>query len=448
MTDRFARTDGSTTHECNVTAGLYCGGTWRGTINQLDYIQGMGFDAIMISPVVENIEGRVSYGEAYHGYWPKDLYSLNAHFGTHQDLLDLSGALHKRGMYLMMDTVVNNMAYILNNKSTTDIHYSVFNPFNSEKFFHPYCEITDYEDHPLEQKCWTGDKIVPLPDLKTEDRKVQNMLVKWIKYMISTYSIDGLRIDAAKHITPSFLPSFQNAAGVFMTGEVFEELPDIICKYQDKYIGSVTNYPIYFAMLEAFTRGNTSALTNEIQLMSQLCPDVTALTSFSENHDVSRIASLTKDISPAKNMLTFTLLFDGIPMIYQGQEQHYSGFQPPLNRAALWTSNYTTTSPLYILTRTLNRLRKHIATLDPSYLSTRSYPIYKGGSEIVIRKGTEGRHVIMILSTQGSDSGKYMMTIPMSYGPGTVAMDVLSCVNYTVDSTAQLTFEMESGEPK
>lgn len=67
---------------------------------------------------------------------------------------------------------------------------------------------------------------------------------------------------------------------------------------------------------------------------------------------------------------------------------------------------------------------------------------------MVIRKGSEGRHVIMILSTQGLESGKYMMTIPMSYAPGTVAMDVLSCVNHTVDSTAQLTFEMEGGEPR
>lgn len=147
-------------------------------------------------------------------------------------------------------------------------------------------------------------------------------------------------------------------------------------------------------------------------------------------------------------MLTFTILFDGIPMVYQGQEQHYSGSQTPQNRAALWTSKYSTTSPLYTLTRTLNRLRKHATALDPSYLSTKSYPIYKGGSETVIRKGTEGRQVIMILSSQGSNSTKYMMTIPMSYGPGTVAMDVLKCVNYTVDSTEQLTVEMEKGEPR
>lgn len=304
MTDRFARTDGSTTHKCNVTAGLYCGGTWRGTINQLDYIQGMGFDAIMISPIVKNIEGRVSYGEAYHGYWSKDLYSLNAHFGTRQDLLDLSDALHRRGMYLMVDTVINNMAYILNNRLMSAIDYSIFDPFDSKKYFHPYCEITDYEDYPLIQRCWTGDKIVPLPDLKTEDGKVQNMLKKWIKDMISNYSIDGLRIDSAKHVTPSFLPSFQDAADVFMTGEVFDESPDINCNYQDKYIGSVPNYPMYFAMLETFTRGNTSALTDRIQLMSELCPDVTALASFSENHDVSRLASFTKDMAVRHTITT------------------------------------------------------------------------------------------------------------------------------------------------
>ena len=36
------------------------------TVNKLDYIQGMGFTAIWISPVVENEDG------GYHGY-----YTLN-----------------------------------------------------------------------------------------------------------------------------------------------------------------------------------------------------------------------------------------------------------------------------------------------------------------------------------------------------------------------------------
>ena len=46
LTDRFARTDGSTTASCNAAAGVYCGGTFQGIIKHLDYIQNMGFTAV------------------------------------------------------------------------------------------------------------------------------------------------------------------------------------------------------------------------------------------------------------------------------------------------------------------------------------------------------------------------------------------------------------------
>ena len=49
MTDRFARTDGSTTASCNTGTGNYCGGTFRGLINHLDYIKNMGFTAVHLS---------------------------------------------------------------------------------------------------------------------------------------------------------------------------------------------------------------------------------------------------------------------------------------------------------------------------------------------------------------------------------------------------------------
>ena len=48
LTDRFARPDGSTTASCDASARAYCGGTWRGIVDHLDYIQGMGFDAVRI----------------------------------------------------------------------------------------------------------------------------------------------------------------------------------------------------------------------------------------------------------------------------------------------------------------------------------------------------------------------------------------------------------------
>jgi alpha-amylase len=98
LTDRFARTDGSTSATCDTSAGAYCGGSWQGIINKLDYIQGMGFDAVWISPITQQIEDQTAYGYAYHGYWQQDLYAVNPHFGTQSDLQSLAQHLHARGM--------------------------------------------------------------------------------------------------------------------------------------------------------------------------------------------------------------------------------------------------------------------------------------------------------------------------------------------------------------
>ncbi|KAF5855418.1 Alpha-amylase A type-1/2 [Aspergillus alliaceus] len=62
----------------------------------------------------------------------------------------------------------------------------------------------------------------------------------------------------------------------------------------------------------------------------------------------------------AKNVLIFTILFDDIPIIYQGQELHFSGAHNPDDREALWLSNYDTNAPLYKLISTLNTIRKRL----------------------------------------------------------------------------------------
>lgn len=56
---RFSQTSSSQTPCPDIHT--YCGGTWKGIINHLSYIQNMGFDAIWISPVVANTPG------GYHG---------------------------------------------------------------------------------------------------------------------------------------------------------------------------------------------------------------------------------------------------------------------------------------------------------------------------------------------------------------------------------------------
>jgi alpha-amylase len=52
LTDRIARSSSDTGGGSCGNLGNYCGGTFAGLESKLDYIKGMGFDAIWITPVV------------------------------------------------------------------------------------------------------------------------------------------------------------------------------------------------------------------------------------------------------------------------------------------------------------------------------------------------------------------------------------------------------------
>ena len=98
LTDRFASPTGAPCGDLHA----YCGGTFSALESRLDYIAAMGFDAVWISPVVDNAPG------GYHGYWQRNMSAINANFGSAADLASLSRALHARGMFLMVDVVGNH----------------------------------------------------------------------------------------------------------------------------------------------------------------------------------------------------------------------------------------------------------------------------------------------------------------------------------------------------
>lgn len=77
ITDRFERNDGNHGYICDPAARVKCGGTWSGIQRNLNYIQGMGFDAIWISPIHKNIEFETLYGDGYAGYYIQDYTQIN-----------------------------------------------------------------------------------------------------------------------------------------------------------------------------------------------------------------------------------------------------------------------------------------------------------------------------------------------------------------------------------
>lgn len=448
LTDRFARSDGSTTAECNAVTGKYCGGSWKGIVDKLDYIQGMNFDAIWISPVVAQLPQTTSDGEAYTAYWAQDLYALNPNFGTEADLQDLVKAVHDRGMLLMMDVVVNHMGYA---GDGDDVDYSIFNPFDSEKYFHDYCEITDYTNQTDVEDCWLGDDIVALADLDTEDDDVRDMFGSWISELVSNYSVDGLRIDTAINVEPDFFPGFVKSAGIFSTGETMSGNMENVCPWAQK-IGSILNYPLYYPLTRAFAdvEGSMGDLQEILDVLRNDCTDPTTYGLFSENHDVERFASMTSDMSQAKNIITFTLMGDGIPIIYQGQEQHMKGGTSPYtNRRPLWETEYDTNAELYLHIATLNKARQHIVKTSGNYTTYIQDVIYQDYHSIVLRKGFEGGQVVTVFNNNGEDTNDFEIKVSgHDYSSGTSLTEILTCSNVTIDKHDRMIVQMGAGLPK
>ena len=71
LTDRIARGSDDTGGDACGNLGDYCGGTFQGLESKLDYIQGMGFDAIWITPVVASelfmVHQGVLFSTTQHG---------------------------------------------------------------------------------------------------------------------------------------------------------------------------------------------------------------------------------------------------------------------------------------------------------------------------------------------------------------------------------------------
>ena len=337
LTDRFART--SDTGGCNYSA--YCGGNYKGIIEHLDYIKGMGFDAIWVSPIVENTEG------SYHGYHLTNLYKLNEHFGTEEDFIALVEECHKRDIWVMIDVVANHVGPV-----GTD--YSRITPFNSNEHYHDKCDITDWGNQWQVENC----RLCDLPDLKQENEFVTEKLVEWIKDLVNKYNLDGIRIDTIMEVPKWFWDKFRESAGVFQIGEAFNGDINYVSDYQN-HLDSVFNYPLYYSIESSFC-GSFKNLEGYWFNNRNKYPAPEYTATFVENHDNPRFLNRCNDRKKFVNAVVFALLWEGVPVFYYGGEQYYAGGADPNNREPLW-DNYNTNSDLYGILSKVHALRKKVS---------------------------------------------------------------------------------------
>ncbi|ELR25454.1 acidstable alpha-amylase [Acanthamoeba castellanii str. Neff] len=424
LTDRFAQTSDGSYAPCNNLSN-YCGGSFQGIINHLDYIIGMGFDAIWISPIVTNTPG------GYHGYWSQDLFGINPHFGTADDLRQLISACHARGVWVMLDVVANHMG--------GNVPMSQLSPFNQSEHYHrcvacpSNCQINDYT--PEVQLC----KLAGLPDLNQTNPYVKSQLINWIRTLMD-YGFDGLRIDTVPEIEPGFWVDFVSAANTYAVGEVFSDL-SCCATYQKQALPGVLSYPLFWTLRSVFQQKQSM---NQLQstffsYQSQFA-DMDLLGTFIDNHDNARFLSGTSDYKLYQNAITYTLMAQGIPIIYYGTEQGYDGTNDPNNRESLWQTRFSTQNPLYQLIRTIVSYRKQAQVWQ--------YPQVQRYSDDTFYAFTRGT-TFVALTNAGSNSGTLMRTITYHpYKEGTKLCEIFYPTDCVVVQNGSFPVYLDNGESK
>lgn len=205
----------------------------------------------------------------------------------------------------------------------------------------------------------------------------------------------------------------------------------------------------YQPLVAAFSgTGTISSLSDALNILKAgACKDTSLLGTFSENHDQPRFAQLTGDWALAKNVIAFTMLTDGIPVIYQGQEQHYNsegGSSTPYNREAMWLSGFDTSAELYTFITSMNAFRKNAISDDSTYLTYQNYPVYTDDTTIAMRKGS----MLTVLSTLGEGGASSALSVTSTgFDDGVQLTELLTC-EIATSSSGTVSVPMASGLPR
>jgi glycosidase len=362
---------------------IFQGGNLRGVTRRLDYIKNLGATAIWITPPFKQ---RQDDDGSYHGYGIQDFLAIDPRFGTLQDLQDLTREAHARGMYVILDIVINHAADCFIYKGDGDHpfkqdgQYELGDWHRVGKFNDPDAPLgADDAVWPIELQdpdCFSrrgsirnissaGDDeavngdFFSLKDLNLKNPKAMDAMIQSFKYWICVADIDGYRIDTVRNIDPHSMATFCNAIHEYALSigkrlfMIFGELvgdDDLLHKYvggntpvEGAHMGD--DYPLMDACLDF----PLYAVLDEVIKGEKSCDDVRKryeyfkryfrnlgeagryYVTFVDNHDQShrpwrRFLAMHRD-QPELTVqaIGFLLTNLGIPCIYYGTEQGFDG---------------------------------------------------------------------------------------------------------------------------
>ena len=344
----------------------YHGGSWRSIIRMIldGYFAQRGITAMWISCPVENHEETYHDGwTSYHGYHPRNFFLPNHGYGSFEDFQELIRVAHSQvpSIMIIIDFVPNHTSRgagrlcvprSYNLHGNTPVLVADMERFNTDgeeivlgstndrtcpHFTHvggtgadPHADLNARRVQHIYQP------FADLGELNQQDYVVDKILkdaaVAWL-----SCGVDGLRVDAAKHMAHGWLTSFASHiydnCSLGHNGHILSP-PIIFGEYiyehdlrdDFRYFVKESGMGILnFQLTGAFRRRGTNSVTscrNEVDsAIRHYGNRVHDFVNFIDNHDMKRFMAL-EDASQWKfdRRMVMLMTVPGIPMVYYNTE--------------------------------------------------------------------------------------------------------------------------------
>lgn len=330
----------------------------------IEHIRNIGCTALYIGPLCESVG---------HGYETTDYKKLDSRLGTNEDLKAFVTECHAQGIRVIFDGVFNH----------TGRDFFAFKDIQKNREQSPYrdwyCNVNFYGNNEYNDGFsydnWGGYNL--LVKLNQRNPAVKDYICDVIRFWVSEFDIDGIRLDAADVLDFDFMKALRQTANevkpeFWLMGEVIHG--DYTRWVNEGTLHSVTNYQLHKALYSGHNDHNYFEIAHTVRRLYEMGgnrPDGLKLYNFVDNHDVERI--YTKLQNKAQFFPVHVLLYTlpGIPSIYYGSEFGIEGkkerYSDDSLRPALQLADYknaATENPCTRLITALGKIRQQTKALS------------------------------------------------------------------------------------
>lgn len=269
----------------------------------------IGCTAIYIGPLFESVG---------HGYETTDYKMVDRRLGTNDDFKKFVENCHNNGIKVVVDGVFNH----------TGREFFAFKDLKENRensgYKDWYCNVNfggnnEYNDG-FSYENWGGYNL--LAKLNVWNPEVKNYLFDVVRFWISEFDIDGIRLDAADVLDMGFMSelrqvTMQAKEDFWLMGEVIHG--DYSRWANNDRLNSVTNYELHKGLYSGHNDHNYFEIAHTINRLNQLAQGI-KLYTFTDNHDVARIHSKLNNKEHIYDVTMLLYTVPGIPSIYYGSE--------------------------------------------------------------------------------------------------------------------------------